>query len=120
MRERIFVTDPAYDQLDLQVLRERLLSTKTERARAMGALARRAGRDASLRPIVWALLKLPAIRDYRTMGTVSLAHIGVACLWMTGDETVRAELRSMVESWPAPDRTDLLWFLQSQEIQLGA
>jgi hypothetical protein len=67
-----------------------------------------------------ALLNLQATREYRTLGTVSLAHIGVACLWIAGDEVGRSHLRPLIENWPLPDRTDLLWFLSSQDIDLNA
>jgi hypothetical protein len=53
------------------------------------------------------------------MGTVSLSHIALACLWIAGDEATHARVRRIVETWPEPDRTDLCWFLTSQEIDLG-
>lgn len=120
MRDHILVTDPPYDALDTASLRARLRATKMERARAIGALARRAAREPQLVEEVLELLASEPCRQYRTMGSISLAHIGVASLWLASEDALRARIRSLINAWPEPDRTDLRWFLVSQEINLSA
>ncbi len=82
----------------------------------MGALARRAGREEDLMAEVVANLEDPKLREERVMGTISLAHIGVACLLLAASDLAKARVKAMVEAWPEPDRGDLLWFLRTEEI----
>jgi hypothetical protein len=121
VREEIFVVDPPVDAHTTGQLREAIQSGNVaERARAMGAVARRAAREAALLDEVIALLSDPMLRQLRYMGTVSIAHIGVACLAIAGSQEVRERLARLLSGWPEPDRNDLVWFLKSQEIQLEA
>jgi hypothetical protein len=117
VREELFVRDAQFDAYPIDRLRELLKTGKRmERARAMGALARRAGREEGLLSEVVNQLEDPTVRDERVMGTISLAHIGVACLLLTASDIARARVKTVVEAWPEPDRGDLLWFLRSEEI----
>ncbi len=119
MTEDLFIADPTYDALPDDRLRELLRSgTKSERARAMGALARRAASNPSLRAEVLAALTDPDHRAMRIMGTISIAHIGVACLYRASDDDVRRQVQQLITAWPEPDRTDLLWFLRSQSLSV--
>jgi hypothetical protein len=54
----------------------------------------------------------------RIMGTTSLAHLAVATLFRLGDEA-RERGRALLETWAEPDRSDLLWFLRSEGIEIG-
>ncbi|MGA9520470.1 MAG: hypothetical protein WBV82_03345 [Myxococcaceae bacterium] len=119
MREPIFESDAPYDDLSTDVLRQRLRGTKPERARAVGALARRAAKVSELEPEVLAALEAPEHRSMRYMGTISIAHIGVACLWIAGGDDTRAQVRSLIERWPEPDRADLIRFLGTQDIAIA-
>ena len=116
--EDILVADDVYDGLATDRLRELLESgTTPERARATGALARRAARDDSLRPEVLEVLMGPDLRGMRLMG-ISIAHIGVACLYGAAPTALKSEVKALVDAWPEPDRSDLLWFLRSQGLTL--
>jgi hypothetical protein len=119
MREPIFVADEPYDTLPTERLQDLLKAgTKGERARAMGAFARRAARETGLRDSLFAALADPANRSLRFMGTVSIAHIGVACVYPPAPGHVKERVKALIDAWPEPDRKDLLWFLRSQEIAL--
>jgi hypothetical protein len=121
VREAIFVADPSVDAHTSDQLREAIgTGNAAERARAMGALARRAAGEPALHDEVIALIASVELRQLRCMGTVSVAHIGVACLAMAGSQDVRERLARVLREWPEPDRSDLLWFLESQEVQLEA
>lgn len=50
----------------------------------------------------------------RLMGTISVAHVAVACLMRVGGDRAVAVARDLIASWPEPDRTDLLWYLKSE------
>lgn len=118
--EDIFASDAGFDGKSTDELRRLLKSgNRSERARAMGAIARRAATNESLADEVVSLVQSPEARAQRFMGSVSLAHIGVACLAASGGEPIRAQLVPVVNEWPEPDKTDLLWFLRSQQVALA-
>lgn len=80
-REDVFVRDPQFDAYSVNELRQRLqISGRPERARAIGALARRAASDETLQDEIFAKLQDPELRAERVTGTISLAHIALACL----------------------------------------
>jgi hypothetical protein len=117
VREQLLVSDAQFDTYSVDQLRELLgVGKRMERARAMGALARRAGREEPLLAEVVEKLEDPAMRDERVMGTISLAHIGVACLLLAASDLARSRVKTLIDAWPEPDRGDLLWFLRSEEI----
>jgi hypothetical protein len=120
MKDPIFKADEPYDALSTQQLRQLLnKGTKPERARAMGAFARRASMDATLRDEALAAISDQTNRTLRVMGAISIAHIGVACLFYLGSADLPAQLCALIAQWPEPDRGDLLWFLRSQGIDLA-
>ena len=117
--EAMFVADAQYDAMSTLQLRSLVRGgPKPERARAMAALARRAAVDVEVRRDVLDMISDADYRSTRFMGTISLAHIGVACLLLTGTPDLTTEVTRIVEAWPEPDRTDLLWFLRSQGVQV--
>ncbi len=86
----------------------------------MGAFARRAAKEPELLTEVIELISDAEFRGLRYMGTISVAHIGVACLAIAGSRDVHESLARVLNDWPVPDRKDLLWFLKSQDVQLEA
>ena len=50
------------------------------------------------------------------MGTISVAHVAVACLLRLGTSSGSATANELLQSWPEPDRSDLIWYLRSEEI----
>ena len=65
------------------------------------------------------ILKLMSINpDNRVhlMGTISVAHVAVACLLRMGTRSGTATANELVQAWPEPDRSDLIWYLRSEEI----
>lgn len=65
------------------------------------------------------ILKLAAINpDNRVplMGTISVAHVAVACLLRLGTHSATATANELLQAWPEPDRSDLIWYLRSEEI----
>jgi HEAT repeat protein len=62
-------------------------------------------------------LKLAAsdpLNNVRLMGTVSVAHVAVACLIQIGTSDSLLATRQLLEKWPEPDRKDLIWYLESE------
>jgi hypothetical protein len=105
----IFNADAPYEACPTAQLRELLAKgTKAERSRAMGALARRTGHDASLWDECLAAIENPSNRELRFMGSISIAHIGAACLWSVAPPELRERLRALIDRWSEPDRGDLL------------
>jgi hypothetical protein len=112
--ETIYRADAEYDGLPTAELEQVLARGTPERARAMGALARRAAHDDALRPRVLELIRERRQNTAWIMTTISLAHFGIACMYAVASPTVRQELHTLITAWPEPDRADLLWFLGSQ------
>ena len=54
---------------------------------------------------------------FRLMGTITLAHLAVKALMQLGGEA-RDRAQALMHTWPEPDRSDLLWFLRSEGIEL--
>jgi hypothetical protein len=48
------------------------------------------------------------------MGTISVAHIAVGCLFQIGTSAAVEAARGFLISWPEPDRSDLIWYLSSK------
>ena len=53
---------------------------------------------------------------YILMGTISVAHVAVACLLRMGTQSGTATANELLQAWPEPDRSDLIWNLRSEEI----
>jgi len=56
------------------------------------------------------------INQTRLMGTVSVAHVAIACLLRVGTSKSFEKARALIQSWPEPDRTDLIWYLRSENL----
>lgn len=54
----------------------------------------------------------------RLMGTISVAHVGVASLLRSSTEEARQAAKRLVATWPQPDRDDLLWYLKSEGLSV--
>jgi hypothetical protein len=116
--EDICTRDDEYNHLSVDALEEKLESQSIiVRARAIAALARYAAREESLVGHVLAALTLPQNLEGKITGTVSVSHIGFACLWAFGPQSARRSLQLLLDAWPEPDRSDLLWFLKAQGIE---
>lgn len=51
------------------------------------------------------------------MGTASVAHVAVGCLYQIGTPSAIAAATSLLKMWPEPDRTDLMWYLKAEGIK---
>ena len=50
----------------------------------------------------------------RLVGTISVAHVALGCLLRVGGGKATEVAKSLIDTWPEPDRTDLLWYLRSE------
>ena len=117
MRDDIFRQDDQYDQMSTPDLLKRLQEKNIlSRTRSLAALARRVTQDRGVVEQVVKAISDPENMHKRLMGTISISHIGFACLWENGSTADRVLLYDLLNKWPEPDRTDLLWFLESQSI----
>ncbi len=53
---------------------------------------------------------------FRLMGTVTIAHLVVGCLFQVRTPEAVQIAQRYLEELPEPDRSDLLWYLQSEKI----
>lgn len=83
------------------------------RANASTALVAHAKTDDGLIELVVAAAKNP-INEIRLMGTISVAHVAVGCLYQVGTPTALEAAAELLATWPEPDRSDLRWYLQSE------
>lgn len=113
-------SDKEYDQFStaelLVLLRDK---SRLSKGRALAALARRTKDDELLVDEVIAAIQDPANQETRIMGTISISHIGVACLLVVGSSKTKERVTQLLEHWPEPDRSDLLWFLKSESVSIN-
>lgn len=113
-------SDKEYDQFStaelLVLLRDK---SRLRKGRALAALARRTKDDELLVDEVIAAIQDPANQETRIMGTISISHIGVACLLGVGSSKTKERVMQLLEHWPEPDRSDLLWFLKSESVSIN-
>lgn len=83
------------------------------RANALNALIPHAKIDDGLIEVIVAAAKNP-INEIRLMGTISVAHVAIGCLYQTGTTPAVGVATELLAAWPEPDRGDLLWFLRSE------
>lgn len=50
------------------------------------------------------------------LGTISLAHVAMASLFRIGTPRAVSAAWELIDRWPEPDRTDLLWYLRSESL----
>lgn len=119
MRDNIFVNDPEFDHLPTTKLIE-LSNSKLilERSRSLNALARRSSQDPTLVNYVMEAIVDPKNTGAKFMGTITLSHMAFACLWVFGTPTAKEALKRILSAWPEPDRSDLIWFLESQDLSV--
>lgn len=55
----------------------------------------------------------------RLMGTITLAHLAVACLLKVRTPQAVAAAGGLIQSWAGSDRKDLLWYLESEGLGAG-
>ena len=122
MRDEILVRDKEFDRLSTKSLLKLLHSnSRLNRARALSALARRSSQEEAIIGQVLNGITELKNRETRLLGsTISVSHIGFATLWEFGLPSAREALLRLLQDWPEPDRTDLLWFLKSQSISIEA
>jgi hypothetical protein len=107
------------EHLSAEALQEKLQSSGIiERVNAIAVLARKYGYDPTVSEILLQAIQDPINKGARTMGPTSVAHFGVAYLLKFGTAHARQQIKRLIESWEEPDRSDLIWFIRSQELDL--
>jgi peptidyl-tRNA hydrolase len=88
------------------------------RANALQAIARRVN-EVSEEDVIDQLVRSATAHENRTsmlMGTISVAHVAVACLLRIGSEEAVTFAQHLIDEWPEPDRRDLIWYLKSESL----
>jgi hypothetical protein len=88
------------------------------RANALEALVSPARHQKGLLDELVAAALDPANR-VRLMGTISVAHVAVCCIFRAGTPEALEAANALVSAWSATDRTDLIWYLESEGLQIG-
>lgn len=83
------------------------------RVNALNALVPQARSDDRLVENMVAAAEDP-LNDIRLMGTISVRHHAVACLYRVGNLTASRWAANLLATWPEPDRSDLVWYLRSE------
>jgi len=55
--------------------------------------------------------------NVRLMGTVTVAHEAIACLFRVGTEEVRRQGEQLLQQLPALERSNLEWYLRSEGLR---
>ena len=67
-------------------------------------------------------LLIEAIKDGQNLrekirGTISVSHVAMAELCKINNRKAKSTARNLLENWREPDRSDLIWFLESENIE---
>jgi hypothetical protein len=89
------------------------------RVNALEAVARMAQDDESLIPAI-AQAAMNECNNVRLLGTTTVRHVALGCLLCIANDSARRAAADIIEKWPADDRTDLQWYLDSEGISLAA
>lgn len=90
--------------------------TSTIRANTLEAIARRGQAGESVVEVLAAAAADSKNRTLILMGTVSVAHVAMAALLKVGSSEARLLAGGLLAAWPEPDRSDLLWYLNSEKL----
>jgi hypothetical protein len=85
------------------------------RVNAINALVERAAQNPKLIDELIAAVSDPR-NTFSLMGVETVAHVAVSALLRTGDDRACAVARRFVDSVQEPDRSDLIQYLESQEL----
>jgi len=108
------------DEIPAQEIHE-LLDHKSilVRASALEAMARHARRDNVVADQFTDDLVVAACdpeNRVSIMGTIGVTHVAVACLLRVGTPKAVTAAQHLIEEWPEPDRSDLMWFLKVEKL----
>lgn len=108
-----------FNQYSTQELMELLDSPSViYRAHAVETLARRPGDDEAIGKRLLEVATKAKNRNDRLIGTVSIAHIAIASLLETGSHTMKENIKKLLDDWPEPDRSDLIWYLTNKNLSI--
>ena len=88
------------------------------RANALEALVCPAQQDIGLLEDLVAAASDPMNR-VTLMGTISVAHVAVACLFRIGRAEAVNAARTLLNDWRKADRADLDWYLKSEGLNVS-
>jgi hypothetical protein len=83
------------------------------RANALDAIAVQAKGNDDVIGELLAVVSDPA-NQMPLMGTVSVAHLAIACLLRLGTPKATEAANQLIMNCPEPERTDLIWYLKSE------
>jgi hypothetical protein len=87
------------------------------RSHAIEAMAGKLQANPEVLPELLEAVVDPA-NSIRLMGTISVAHVGVASLLRASCDEARQGVKRLLATWPQPDRDDLLWYLESEGLSV--
>lgn len=58
-------------------------------------------------------------RSTTIRGTITVAHVGMLALAKIEDTRVKKAFQSLLKDWEETDRSDLLWFLESEGVDIS-
>jgi hypothetical protein len=91
-------------------------SSILNRVHAIAALSRRSSQEQDLVDKITTAIVDPKNRDDRLMGTISVAHMGIANLLRSGNPKCVDAAHHLIEEWQGVDREDLIWYLKSESL----
>lgn len=98
----------------IEVVREALRHPSiVVRANALESFGRFVRADESLLPELAAAAHDP-MNCTRLIGTVTVAHVGIASIIRTGLSSAASAADALINSYPEPERSDLVWYLKSE------
>jgi hypothetical protein len=106
-----------FDQMPTDQL-EQLMENSSilNRVHAIAALSRRSSQSRDLVSKIIAAIIDPKNRNDKLMGTISVAHLGIASLLRSDKPEYVEAANQLIEEWQGVDREDLIWYLKSESL----
>jgi hypothetical protein len=106
-----------FDQMSTNELEQLMKNSSIlNRVHAIATLSRRSDQGQNLVGKIITAIVDPKNRNDRLMGTISVAHMGIASLLRSGKPECIDAAHQLIEEWQGVDREDLLWYLKSESL----
>jgi hypothetical protein len=106
-----------FEQMSTNELEQLMVNSSIlNRVHAIAALSHRSSQEQDLVGKITNAIVDPKNRGARLMGTISVAHMGVASLLRSGNPEGVNAAHQLIEEWQGVDREDLIWYLKSESL----
>lgn len=106
-----------FDEMSTDELEQLMKNSSIlNRVHAIAALSRRSSQSQDLVGKIVTAIADPKNRNDKLMGTISVAHLGIASLLRSVNPEYVDAAHQLIGEWQGVDREDLIWHLKSESL----